>query len=213
MTIAAISIMRPRPDISAEQFRRHWIDPHGVMTAELPRLRRYVQSHCIEHPAVNELARSLGIGGFPELWFDSLEDRRIAYTSKRIAECNVDSEHFIGAVCRLVTEPLGLATAPLKAAPGEAKAILLAVGEDDAAWPGEVELFLRALPGARSVLAHRLLEQAAAPNSRIPELKIAVAGIAETVFESDAALAAASLALTGWRRQTAVFAVEDVIFC
>lgn len=34
--IAAISLMRRRPDVSLEQFRRHWLHPHGTMTAELP---------------------------------------------------------------------------------------------------------------------------------------------------------------------------------
>src|SRR5262245_36175975 len=96
--IAAISLMKRRPDVSVAQFRKHWLDPHGVMTAELPRLRYYVQSHCIESSFTNALARELDIGGFPELWFDSYEDRRIAYTSPRIAECNIDSEQFIGAV-------------------------------------------------------------------------------------------------------------------
>ena len=34
--IAAISMMRRRADIDLAQFGRHWLDPHGVMTAELP---------------------------------------------------------------------------------------------------------------------------------------------------------------------------------
>src|SRR5690349_21637514 len=103
--IAAISMMRRRADIGLDQFRRHWLDPHGVMTAELPGVRRYVQSHCIDAPGTNALAREAAIDGFPQLWFDSIEARHIAYTSPRIAECNTDSQHFIGAVARLVTEP------------------------------------------------------------------------------------------------------------
>lgn len=38
--IAAISLMRRRPDLTFEQFRDHWLHPHGTMTAELPGVRR-----------------------------------------------------------------------------------------------------------------------------------------------------------------------------
>ena len=121
--IAAISMMRRRADISLDQFRRHWLDPHGVMTAELPGVRYYIQSHCLDAPGTNALAKELAIEGFPQLWFDSIEARRIAYTSPRIAECNIDSEHFVGAVSRLVTEPQVVVDRP---AAEPAKIIILA---------------------------------------------------------------------------------------
>ena len=103
--IAAISMMRRRADISVAQFRKHWLDPHGVLTAGLPGVRHYIQSHVVESPHNNALARELDLMGFPELWFDSYDDRNIAYTSPRIAECNIDSEQFVGAVKRIVAEP------------------------------------------------------------------------------------------------------------
>jgi len=76
--IAAISMMRRRGDISLAQFRRHWLDPHGVMTAELPGVRYYIQSHCLDAAETNTMARKLAIDGFPQLWFDSIEARRMA---------------------------------------------------------------------------------------------------------------------------------------
>src|SRR5215468_5545238 len=126
--IAAISMMRRRADVGRGQFRRHWLDPHGVMTARLPGVRCYIQSHCLDAPGTNALARELDIDGFPELWFDSLEARRIAYTSPRIAECNIDSEQFVGAVSRLVTEPRRIVDRPASNSP---KIIVLAVGAPD----------------------------------------------------------------------------------
>lgn len=110
--IAALSLMKRRPDISLAQFRKHWLDPHGVMTAELPGVRHYIQSHFLESPHSNSLARQLAIDGMPELWFDSYDDRKIAYTSPRIAKCNIDSEHFVGAVTRIVTEPVVIVAPP-----------------------------------------------------------------------------------------------------
>jgi len=208
--IAAISLMRRRPDISLAQFRKHWLDPHGVMTAELPGLRHYIQSHCIASPVNNPLAAELGIEGIPELWFNSYDDRKIAYTSRRIAECNVDSEHFVGAVSRVVAEPLVIVTPPETEKP--AKVILIATGEPDVGWADRAEARLARLPGVTGYIRQRLIEQAAAPNSKIPELKIPVAGMAEVTFESEDALLRSADTLVGSgsdAERTAIYRVED----
>jgi len=207
--IAAISLIRRRPDISIEQFRQHWLHPHGTMTAELPATRRYVQHHPFDGPGTNAYARQLDIDGVPELWFDDIESRTIAYTSPRIAECNIDSEHFIGAVSRLVTEPRAV-----RAAPDEgdfARILLICTGTPDHAWSERLKAGATRLPGVVGYVSHRLIEQAAAPNSKIPEMALPVAGLAEAVFANEAALVSAMAHLidpehTG---KTAVFRVQD----
>ncbi len=209
--IAAISLMKRRPDLTMAQFRKHWLDPHGVMTAELPGVRFYVQHHFIEHRATNALARSLDVHGIPELWFDDYEGRRLAYTSPRIAECNIDSEQFVGAVTRLVTEPLDVISPPVTA--GIAKALILAVGAPDPDWADAAEVRLTRLSGIVGYKRHRIIEQAAAPNSRIPELKLQIAGLADVTFKDIAALEAAADRLAGSGKdaeRTAVYVVEDV---
>jgi uncharacterized protein (TIGR02118 family) len=207
--IAAISMMRRRADISLEQFRKHWLDPHGVLTAGLPGVRYYVQSHCLDAPGTNALARELAIDGFPELWFDSVEARQVAYTSPRIAQCNVDSEHFVGAVSRLVTEPCVVVDGP---AVDAAKVILVAVGPPDAGWSDRLQACVMPMSGLVRYVRHTLLEQAAAPASKIPELKLHVAGIAELSFESEAALVRYGDCLAGAdpdAGRTAVYRVRD----
>jgi uncharacterized protein (TIGR02118 family) len=150
--IAAISMMRRRADIGRDQFRRRWLDPHGVMTAQLPGVRYYIQSHCLDAPGTNALARELDIDGFPELWFDNLEARRIAYTSPRIAECNIDSEQFVGAVSRLVTEPQIILERPTV---DTVKVVLVAIGPPDPGWSDR--FYARVMPmegGRRLCPAH-----------------------------------------------------------
>ena len=207
--IAAISMMRRRADISLEQFRRHWLDPHGVMTAELPGVRYYVQSHCLAAPGTNVMARELAIDGFPELWFDSLEARKIAYTSPRIAECNVDSEHFVGSVSRLVTEPRVLVSGPALEA---AKVVLLSVGASSPSWSDQLRERVLPLDGLVGLVTHRLLEQGAAPASKIPEMKVQVSGFAEVSFADEATLQRHAAALAGSGRDaehTAIYRVRD----
>lgn len=208
--IAAISMMRRRADISPAQFRRHWLDPHGVMTAELPGVRHYVQSHCLDAPGTNALARELAIDGFPELWFDSVEARHIAYTSPRIAECNINSEQFVGAVSRLVTEPHRTVDRP---AADAAKVVLVAIGPPDPGWSDRLHVRVMAMEGLVGYVRHTLLEQAAAPASKISELKAQVAGIAAVTFESEATLLRhGSSALAGADAdagRTAIYRVRD----
>jgi len=210
--IAAISLIRRRPDISLEQFRAHWLHPHGTMTAELPAARRYVQHHPIDAPGTNAYARHLGVDGIPELWFDDIAARTIAYTSPRIAECNVDSENFIGAVSRLVAEPRVVVEAPEDES--VARVLLMATGAPDHAWSERQEARATWLPGLVGYTSHRLIEQAAAPNSKIPEMVLSVAGIAEAVFVDEAALLAALPELVDAQHAatTAVFRVKDYRF-
>ena len=219
--IAAVSLMRRRPDLTVAQFRRHWLDPHGVLTAGLPGARFYVQHHPVPSSATNALAHRLGIDGVPQLWFDDAAARRSAYTSRRIAECNVDSELFVGEVTRLVTEPvvvtgaspgepLGLAKSGADAGyAGGAKVLLIAAGSPDAGWADAVESRLARKPEVIGFVRHRLLEQARAPASRIAELALPIAGLAEVRFAGEAALLA-SLDSLAMDDRTAVMRVEDV---
>ncbi len=245
--IAAISLMQRRPDLTLAQFRRHWLDPHGVMTAGLPGVGHYVQSHPIDAPVTNALARTLAIDGIPELWFASYVDRKIAYTSSRIAECNIDSEQFVGRVTRLVTEPRVIVAPPALDKP--VKVILIAVTTPDASvakrgsaktwgsegasknapdaqwasegarknpfdigWADRAEARVARQPGVVGYVRQHMLEQAAAPESKIAELQLAVAGVAEVYFESEAALARNSSILAGTgtdAERTAIYRVDD----
>jgi uncharacterized protein (TIGR02118 family) len=207
--IAAISLMQRRPDISLEQFRRHWLDPHGVMTAELPGVCHYVQSHCLDASGTNALARELAIDGFPQLWFDSVEARRVAYTSPQIAECNIDSENFVGAVSRLVTVPQVVVERTTVAV---AKVILVAIGPPDPGWLDRLQARVTPMEGLVGFVRHTLLEQAAAPASKIPMLDVQVAGFAELSFESEAALLQQCSAVCGAdpdAARTAIYRVHE----
>ena len=207
--IAAISLMRRRPDLGLAHFQRHWLDPHGVMTAELPGVRSYIQSHCLDTAGTNALARELAIDGFPQLWFDDIAARSIAYASPRIAECNVDSEQFVGAVSRLVTAPEVVVE---RSTMDAAKVVILGIGPPDPGWSERLHTRVLAVQGLSSYVRHTLLEQAAAPASKIPELNVQVAGIAEVAFENEATLVANAGVFAGADAdagRTAVYRVRD----
>lgn len=74
-----------KPGMSREAFQKRWLEVHGPLVrrlrAELPMMKRYVQSHTLCGPvgdAVNDgLRASRGVkesyDGITEVWFDGLE--------------------------------------------------------------------------------------------------------------------------------------------
>jgi uncharacterized protein (TIGR02118 family) len=206
--IVALSLIRRRSDLDSGAFRRHWLDPHGVLTATLPGTRSYVQGHVVDHPAMNTAARRAGVDGFAVLGFDSVADRALAYSSPVIRACNIDSELFIGAVRRVVTEPR-VVLAP--SAGGDARKIFLLGFGDPAgadAWAGAVVATVPALNGVCGLVQHAILSQHAPPESRIPDLGLTVAGFAEVWLDDDAALAAGAAALA----EAGVAGIETGVF-
>ena len=180
--IVANSLMRRRADIDLATFQAHWLDPHGPLTAKLPRCRRYVQNHVLDLPGTNALARALRIDGIPQLAFDTPEDRLAAHNSPELEACDQDSQLFVGAVSRVMTRIDG--AADFDGPPGTIKQILLFLApRGDAAPPGAARLdpatLEPLLQGVRRLVKHAVIEQTRAPGSRVANLDIRVDGIWE----------------------------------
>ena len=43
--IQEIVLLRRRPGMGRDEFRRYWRETHGPLAAKLPGLRKYVQAH------------------------------------------------------------------------------------------------------------------------------------------------------------------------
>ncbi len=84
--------MRRKPGISLGEFRRHWIDVHGVIASKIPGVRRYVQSHVIDEAYSFAEPRWDGVA---QLWWDSPEALTDALRSPAFAEDMRDGAEFI----------------------------------------------------------------------------------------------------------------------
>lgn len=79
--IKLVFCVRRRPELGFDEFRRYWLDSHGPLVrrlrAQLPQLKRYVQSHLIPGPASEAVRASRGAAepydGITEVWFENLE--------------------------------------------------------------------------------------------------------------------------------------------
>lgn len=84
--IKLVYVITRRANLTHAAFADYWRNTHGPLVAaqaDALRMRKYVQSHLIEHPA-NEAMRSARgmaapVDGITEVWWDSLEDMAAAY--------------------------------------------------------------------------------------------------------------------------------------
>lgn len=79
--IKFVYVVRRRPDLSPEAFRKYWLEKHAPLVrsqAQALRAKRYVQSHTLDLP-MNQVAQQIRSSqppydGITELWWDSIED-------------------------------------------------------------------------------------------------------------------------------------------
>ena len=106
MMVKLVFCCRRLPHLSREEFQRYWRETHGPLVrsqAGALRIRRYVQSHTLDHPINAALAGARGapeeFDGVAEVWWDNLDDVLAATTtSEGRAAGHVlfeDERHFI----------------------------------------------------------------------------------------------------------------------
>ena len=69
--IKVFALLPKKPDISDEQFHRHWREVHAPLALRIKTLKRYVQSHRLPQ-SISGFAAS-PYEGVAEVWFDSVE--------------------------------------------------------------------------------------------------------------------------------------------
>lgn len=111
--IKSISLLTRRPELTHEDFVRHWVEVHAPLAHAVPRLKRYVQSHIVAErtrPDIETL--NVEIDGIAELWYDSLEDLRFAMASPEAKILHDDGATFIGRIKTFTIEEKLIVPAP-----------------------------------------------------------------------------------------------------
>jgi uncharacterized protein (TIGR02118 family) len=98
-------LIRNRPGVEADSFRRHWRDVHGPLAALLPNLRAYAQN--LVFAARRDLRESglHPIDGISQLWFDDLAAMETGMSSPQNAACVRDIAGFLAEVTIAVQDP------------------------------------------------------------------------------------------------------------
>ena len=96
-----VGMLKRKPGMSAEEFHRYWREVHAPFVMSVHEFARYVRKYVQSH-ATPDQATVAGAGGNPafdglaELWFDSAEDARKAFTEPRyLSEIRPDELKFL----------------------------------------------------------------------------------------------------------------------
>lgn len=112
--VRRISLIRRKPEMSAEEFWAHYSGPHAAIVRQMPGLRRLALSR----PAGPYAGAWDAVG---ELWFDTREALERAFADPAIADqLQADRPRFLGASEVLIVEEV-TEWVPDSAAPGEGK--------------------------------------------------------------------------------------------
>jgi uncharacterized protein (TIGR02118 family) len=185
--ITAISFIRRQPDATIEQYQNHWLNVHGPLAAMLPGVRHYVQSH-VQHdaPGTNDLARSLRIDGFAQIWFDNEDARQRCYDSEQEVVCDRDSLLWIGASARVVTEFKTLIPVAKKES-GVKQIALFMKSPINAAVSEQTNADLqklRGVGGMEGLLDHTVVKKGATPNFKRDRVEVDLDRMYELSYDS-----------------------------
>lgn len=104
--IVRVGLLKKRPDLDTEQFRRHWRDVHGPLAARMPGLRAYHQNHVVDKTqlAIDHARGGWDLDGISELWFDDRDSMIRAITSDAYKAVADDSPNCMAATSVIVAE-------------------------------------------------------------------------------------------------------------
>lgn len=82
-----------KPGLEVDKFQRYWREIHGPIAAQIPMIRRYVQSHT--RPSAYERGRTPAYDGVAITWFDDTQAMRASATTTQYARVRADEPNFI----------------------------------------------------------------------------------------------------------------------
>ena len=88
-------VLRKKPEMSAEDFHRHWRDVHAPLVARLPGLIRYCQHHVVSVSRPGYANEDAPIDGVVETWWESPEAVQHVENSPEFEAVRADELKFV----------------------------------------------------------------------------------------------------------------------
>lgn len=103
--IKSLSLLTRRPELSHDEFVRHWLDIHAPLAHAVPGVSRYVQNHIEgerKRPDIPET--EVAVDGIAELWYDDRAAMDRANASPEAKRLHDDGALFIGRIKTFIIE-------------------------------------------------------------------------------------------------------------
>lgn len=184
------AVFSRKSGLTADQFKQHWINVHGVLAKDMPGLHSYRQSHIVERLYETSEPLDHGIEGISQLAFDDIAAMERAEMSPEYAAVKDDIENFQGAITILVLGPKVVVEPPAK---GDAVLgtkllwVSVARGEDSGAtlrdkWPSTSGEQCRASGAFKGLIQNFVIDRAHPVSAGVPQGALPVESITEAWF-------------------------------
>ncbi len=197
--LVRIGFLKKKTNWRTEDFRAHWVSPHGPLARELPGLRHYVQNHVLSIQGVPDYPRgSEEFDGFSQLWFDDHATMRAAIATDLGRALSADEALFIGELRIAIAEQIGKegptnGRSGLKLMCLVERRIDVPVTQFHKEWSGRLNSLIIKLPGIRGVRHNLVVGREVPKGTPAAYDRLPVDAISELWFDSVEALTAAFL--------------------
>ena len=181
--------MKRRPDLSADEFRRHWKMVHGPLMAQVPGVH-YQQNHVIDTRQTTNHARgSIEVDGFAQWGFASDSAMREAAGHPALVAAGKDLPNFVGSLTRMTCEVKSVLPEPTTSAALKRMSVLQAKPGMTAErfrhyWVDEHAAMIAVYPGLLGCRQNIVTGRLAVSDPRVADAGIETAGILEMWYAS-----------------------------
>ena len=103
--IKSISLLTRKPELTHDQFVKHWLEIHAPLAHAVPGLKRYVQSHIKDERRRADIPTTEAeVDGIAELWYEDRAAMERANASPEAKRLHADGALFIGRIKSFVVE-------------------------------------------------------------------------------------------------------------
>jgi len=97
--IKVMGLLTRKPELTHEQFVKHWLEIHAPLSHAVPGVRRYVQSHIVDTRTRPDIPETdVEVDGIAELWSDDEAALARAAASPEMKRLTDDGALFIGRI-------------------------------------------------------------------------------------------------------------------
>lgn len=94
--VKLISLLKAKPGVTKEEFKRHWLEDHAPLTLRFKNLKSYRIN--ITTDEYQEITGVLPYDGTAELWWNSIEEMKEDFASSAADEALADADSFMNKI-------------------------------------------------------------------------------------------------------------------
>lgn len=103
--VKLIALLKRKPGISQEEFKKRWVEEHIKISGKLPGLKGYRINLSLDQQPDESLVEGEPIyDGTAELWWDSIEEMERSFDSEIGKKAGEDADQFAGIRIHIYTE-------------------------------------------------------------------------------------------------------------